>query len=211
MNDDRTPDRSADAGHAGPVARGGHAAPPGLDAWLAAARGDLATRQPPEWLAAQVIARAQTMADERAALGAVDAARAAGRTADAAATVPRSVAAGAGAVRPAAVRTARTWRFWTGWVGLPAGALAASVLLLVMLRPAVPVAVPASQPAPFLALASLEQIEAEPGRVVVPVQVVRASLAQYGFPVDPARADEPARAELLLSTRGMVLALRVIE
>jgi hypothetical protein len=51
---------------------------------------------------------------------------------------------------------------------------------------------------------------AEPA-VIVSSQVAAATLSEYGLPVDPARADEPVRAEFLLSPTGLVLAVRFAE
>jgi hypothetical protein len=45
----------------------------------------------------------------------------------------------------------------------------------------------------------------------VPAELPRGALTLYGLPVDPSRADQPARAELLLSARGSVLALRFLQ
>ena len=57
----------------------------------------------------------------------------------------------------------------------------------------------------------MESIAAEPDKVVVPAELPRGALTLYGLPVDPSRADQPARAELLLSARGSVLALRFLQ
>jgi hypothetical protein len=46
---------------------------------------------------------------------------------------------------------------------------------------------------------------------VVAAELPRAALAYYGLPIDPARADQPARAELLMSARGAVLAVRFVQ
>ena len=65
--------------------------------------------------------------------------------------------------------------------------------------------------APFLALVASEAIAAEPSAVIVPSQVSGAALSDYGLPVDPARVDQPIRAEFLLSPTGLILAVRFAE
>jgi hypothetical protein len=100
-------------------------------------------------------------------------------------------------------------RRWLGWLALPAAA--AAVVLLAIALPAPAPADGDAARASFIALAPLEEIAAERGTVLVPGQVPRAQLADYGLPVDPARADQPARADFLLSARGVVLAVRFVE
>lgn len=155
-----------------------------LDDWLAAARDGSGAPRPPAWLEAQLLARF----DERCALQALAASR-----------------------RAAAVqRRERHWR-WP-WA-LPAAALGLVVLAtaLAALMPAGTSAPADRLPPAFVALAPLEAIAAERGAVLVPGEVARAQLADYGLPVDPARADQPARAEFLLSASGTVLAVRFLE
>lgn len=167
-------------------------APQGLDAWLGAAREDLRHMTPPPWLQAQLIARV----DERRALEAL-----------------RQCAAPlAPTERPAGPRSRgpRLVQRLALWFGLPAAALAVLLWAGVLLRPLAPQP-SAPAPAPFLALAPLDSIAAARDAVVVPAQVPRAQLADYGLPIDPARADQPARAELLMSAHGVVLAVRFVE
>jgi hypothetical protein len=64
---------------------------------------------------------------------------------------------------------------------------------------------------PFLALRPLERIALEPQATVVATEFPRALLAGYGLPVSPERAGEPVRAEMLVSSTGETLAVRVIE
>jgi hypothetical protein len=152
-----------------------------LDDWMAAGRA--AAVEPPAWLEAQLMARF----DERRGLQ---------------------------SVRRHAITAARTsqvpsWRRRLAWaLALPAAVLAALLVGSVLLWP-----LPAARPAAshFMALAPLDAIAAERGAMVVPAQVPRAQLAEYGLPVDPARADEPANAELLMSRRGVVLAVRFVQ
>jgi hypothetical protein len=64
---------------------------------------------------------------------------------------------------------------------------------------------------PFIALVGSEALAAARDPIVVPSQVARTTLADYGLPVDPARADEPVGAEFLVSRAGLVLAVRFRE
>ncbi len=160
-----------------------------LDRWLAAAREELARREPPPWSEGELSARI----DERLALQAV---------ADSPpALQPRA--------QPRAASAKRRLLVWLGAPAMAAGAFALLLVAATLLRSgAGPAALP---PAPFIALTSIDAIAAEPGKVVVPARVPRAQLADYGLPVDPARADVPAQAEFLLSARGVVLAVRFVE
>lgn len=153
---------------------------PAIDAWLAAARVDLARRGPPAWVEAQLLARAE----EQRLLRSL-----------------RRIEGPPRRVRPG--------RRWLGWLALPVAAMAALLLVVAVAVPTGPDAEPSR--ASFIALAPIEQIAAERGAVLVPGQVPRAQLADYGLPVDPARADEPARADFLLSSRGVVLAVRFVQ
>jgi hypothetical protein len=153
-----------------------------LDAWLAAARADLAQRSPPEWIDSALAARQsehlllrRLSADRRAA---------------------------SEAHKP------REWRRSLWWWGVPAAVatllvVAAGAILLAGGR-----AVTESGASTFVALTPLETIAAEPRPLVVASDVPRAQLAALGLPVDPARADLPVRAEFLVSQRGAVLAVR---
>jgi hypothetical protein len=158
-----------------------------LDPWLDAARADLASLMPPRWLAPQLEARV----DERRALQAVR------RSSATRSSVPQ--------------RAGMRWQM--SWIGA-AAALAATVListlLPVALSPGAPTVAASSGPQ-FMALVPLEDLAAERGTLLVPGQIPRPRLAEYGLPVDPARADQPARAEFLLSARGVVLAVRFVE
>jgi hypothetical protein len=160
-----------------------------LDHWLAAARDELARREPPPWSEGELRARI----DERLALQAV---------ADSPpALQPRA--------QPRAASAKRRLLVWLGAPAMAAGAFALLLVAATLLHSGVgPAALP---PAPFIALTSIDAIAAEPGKVVVPARVPRAQLADYGLPVDPARADVPAQAEFLLSARGVVLAVRFVE
>lgn len=160
-----------------------------LDRWLAAARDELALREPPPWSDGELRARIE----ERLALQAI-------------AGSPRAPQPRA---RPRAASAERRFLVWLGAPAMAAGAIALLLVAAALLRfGAGPAALP---PPPFIALTSIDAIAAEPGKVVVPARVPRAQLADYGLPVDPARADVPAQAEFLLSARGVVLAVRFVE
>lgn len=146
------------------------------------AAGRDAVTAPPAWLEAQLMARLQ----ERRALQAVR----------------QSTSA------PQSTPSTPRWPRVLGWLALPTAAMAALLVGSVLLRPLPPVAPESS---PFLALAPLETIAAERGALLVPAHVPRAQLAEYGMPIDPARADEPARAEFLMSRHGVVLAVRFVQ
>jgi hypothetical protein len=156
----------------------------GLDNWLGAARDDAARRMPDSLVEQQLLARVR----ERGALHGVAVAR-----------------------QPTAPPAAGIawWRRWS--VGVPV-ALAAGLALLLIATPMTPVAPPAAAAAtPFFALAGIDAIAAETAPVVVASRVPRTALADYGLPVDPARADEPVNAEFLMSRAGVVLAVRFRE
>src|SRR5512145_1519660 len=151
-------------------------------AWLEAARAEAARRAPDPMVESQLLARVR----ERGAL--------------------RSIAA----ARPAPVRAAaQPW--WTRpSFALPvAFAGVAALIIGVRLLAPTPSAVNAREVAtPFIALVGTDALVAERSPVVVTSQVARTALADYGLPVDPARADEPVDAEFLVSASGVVLAVR---
>lgn len=118
-------------------------------------------------------------------------------------------------------RTRRPARPRLWW--MPPLAMAATVALVswiargpggnVTVQPPQPAAlVPASAEAgPFLALRPLERIALEPQATVVATEFPRALLAQWGMPVSPERAGEPVRAEMLYSSEGEALAVRLLD
>jgi hypothetical protein len=158
-----------------------------LDDWLAAARADLSERQPDQLAEQQLLTRVREMR----ALQAVAATRIAAPSADS-------------APRP-----------WRRVFGRRAAALAAAMTLVVALS--VIVLLPnrpvheATVRTPFLALVASEAIAAEPSAVIVASEVPGSALSDYGLPVDPARIDQPVRAEFLLSPTGLLLAVRFAE
>lgn len=152
------------------------------NAWLEAARGDAARRAPDPMVETQLLARVR----ERAALSSIAAAR------------------------PVPVRAASMPR-WTRRIFVLPAALAGVLALIVGLRLLAPPpsAVTVREVAtPFIALVGTEALASERSPVVVTSKIARTALADYGLPVDPARADEPIDAEFLVSTSGVVLAVR---
>jgi hypothetical protein len=180
---------------------------PALAAWLAAAREDLAAREPPVWLEHQLRERLA----ERSALNAVRRTREApGQPVES--TLPQV----RGRRRFAALST--TWpnarRLWPALATVAAACLALVIGVAVLAPlPEVPGTAGQAQAdrSPFIALASLDAIAAESGTTVVPARLPRSWLADFGLPVDPARADVPLNAEFLMSPRGVVLAVRFVE
>jgi hypothetical protein len=150
-----------------------------LDDWLAAARADLAQQMPPTWIESSLAARQA----ERAVLQRL-------RTSPSPSTRPDA-------------RLLR-WR-WAVPAAL-AALLLFSVVLLALGDP-LPAVRDGGEPS-FMAVRPLEAIAVEPQPMVITSDVPRAQLAAYGLPVDPARADQPVRAQFLVSRRGAVLAVR---
>ncbi len=151
-----------------------------LDDWLAAARADLAQQTPPAWIESALAARQA----ERLLLQRL-----------------RPVTT----VAPA--RRAGSWLRWQWVVPVALAAVLVVSVAIVMLVEQAPAGQPPLAPQ-FVALWPLETIAAESQPVLITSNVPREQLAAYGFPVDPARADQPVRAEFLVSRRGAVLAVR---
>jgi len=61
----------------------------------------------------------------------------------------------------------------------------------------------------FVALDSLERIEAEPDARLVETEVPRTALAPLGVPVSPENAADTVRAEMLVAADGHPLAVRL--
>ena len=61
----------------------------------------------------------------------------------------------------------------------------------------------------FVALDSLERIEAEPDAQLVEADVPRTALAPFGVPVSPDNAADTVRAEMLVAADGHPLAVRI--
>jgi anti-sigma-K factor RskA len=160
-----------------------------LDDWLAAARSELAECSEPDLLAEQqLLARfRETRALQSVAAARID-------------TLPR--------------RDHRTgfWHRLFSWraASLAGAAMLAIAISALVLAPNQPQS-DATVRTPFLALVASDAIAAEPSAVIVPSQVSGAALSDYGLPVDPARVDQPIKAEFLLSPTGLILAVRFAE
>jgi hypothetical protein len=109
-------------------------------------------------------------------------------------------------------RVARPRLWWMPPLALAATLALVSWMVRAPLLPAPPAVALAQAPdgGPFLALRPLERIALEPSATVVQTQFPRALLADWGLPVSPDRAGEPVRAEMLYSSRGEALAVRLL-
>lgn len=112
-------------------------------------------------------------------------------------------------------------RRWYQALSLPqwgaAGALCSLTVVVLLLAQAPHEAVRvSSQPlvsfdngAAFVALDTLERIEAEPDAQLVEAEVPRTALAPLGVPVSPENAADTVRAEMLVAADGHPLAVRL--
>jgi hypothetical protein len=103
-----------------------------------------------------------------------------------------------------------------GWSIAGSLASVALVLLVFVLAPQAPHLRGENRPlagvdggGAFIALESLERIEAEPSPRMVETQVPRTSLASLGLPVTPENAGDSVKAEMLVAADGEPLALRL--
>ena len=105
------------------------------------------------------------------------------------------------------------------WLAWPL-ALAASIALLSFLVRSIPPHGPVADSTPplsaavpnaFTPVVPVAQIREVPDALVVPARVPRMTLAQFGLPVDPARADDAVDAELLVRRDGALLAYRFVD
>ncbi|HTS23883.1 MAG TPA: hypothetical protein VMN79_18995 [Casimicrobiaceae bacterium] len=121
---------------------------------------------------------------------------------------------------PARVLARRLFKLSDRW--LPAGlALAASLPIIVWTLRAPPTQptrpLPerplAASPAAteFIPVVPVADIARTRGAYVVSTQMPRTMLADFGLPVNPARAAEPVDSELLVRADGTVLAVRFLE
>jgi anti-sigma-K factor RskA len=159
-----------------------------LDDWLAAARSELADRAPDLLAEQQLLARVREM------------------------KALQSVAATRIDALPRGRRRIGFWRRPFSWraAALAGAATLAIAISVVVLAPKALQSDPTVR-TPFLALVASEAIAAEPSALIVSSQVSGAALSDYGLPVDPARVDQPIRAEFLLSPTGLILAVRFAE
>lgn len=102
------------------------------------------------------------------------------------------------------------------WLAWPL-ALAASIALVAIAIRSMPAgdvspvkAAAANAPARFMPIVPVAEIERSTDAYVVPARVPRMALAQFGLPVNPARADDAIDTELLVRPDGAVLALRFV-
>jgi hypothetical protein len=160
-----------------------------LDDWLAAARLDLSEREPDQIAEQQLLTRVREMR----ALQSVAATRLASSP-------------------PLENRRANRFRL-SGWwrAAALASVMTLAVVLTVVLLPQSPPSGDATVRTPFLALVASEALAAEPSALIVSSEVPGSTLSEYGLPVDPARIDQPIRAEFLLSPTGLLLAVRFAE
>ena len=159
-----------------------------LDDWLAAARLDLSECQPDQIAEQQLLTRVR----EVRAL--------------------QSVAATRIAASPPLDRGRVNKRRLMGWraAALASVTTLALVIGVSVLLPRTP-SHDATVRTPFLALVASEALAAEPSALIVSSEVPGSTLSDYGLPVDPARIDQPIRAEFLLSPTGLLLAVRFAE
>jgi hypothetical protein len=134
------------------------------------------------------------------------------------AAVDRAVAAAIAAV-PSQTRGLRwPWRVpapaWVGWSAALAAALA---VVAVVHRTDVPVptldagtpsAAGKGDSAMFMPVVPMSEIARTGDALVVPARLSRMTLAQFGLPVNPARATDAVDTELLVRGDGAVLAVR---
>ena len=109
-------------------------------------------------------------------------------------------------------------RRFEAWLAWPLG-LAASIVVLSFVVRSVPqalseadaVAEPvAGASASFMPVVPIAELERTGDTLVVPTRMSRLSLAQFGLPINPARAADAIDAELLVRPDGAVLAVRFI-
>lgn len=116
--------------------------------------------------------------------------------------------------RDARSRRARLRDHWIAW---PLALAASLAIVAVAMRTLSPQAA-LEEPAPtvslrptFTPVVPIAQIRETADAVIVPARVPRMTLAQYGLPLDPAHADDPVDAELLVRRDGALLAYRFAE
>lgn len=102
---------------------------------------------------------------------------------------------------------------WLAWP-LALAATIAVVAVAIRSNPAgdvSPVASAAASTVPrFMPVVPAAEIERSTDAYLVPARLPRMALAQFGLPVDPARADDAMDIELLVRPDGAVLALRFV-
>ncbi|MEO8487625.1 MAG: hypothetical protein ABI585_14955 [Betaproteobacteria bacterium] len=99
------------------------------------------------------------------------------------------------------------------WLAWPVALAAAIGLVAVAVRQLPDAAIhAAAAPATsrFMPVVPVAEIERSTDAYVVPARMPRMALAQFGLPVNPARAGEAIDTELLVRPDGAVLALRFV-
>jgi hypothetical protein len=116
------------------------------------------------------------------------------------------------------LRRKRPRRF-EAWLAWPLGLAASIVVLSFVVRSVQPsmqreteIAAEglADAPASFMPVVPIAELERAGDTLVVPTRMSRLSLAQFGLPINPARAADAIDAELLVRPDGAVLAVRFI-
>ena len=132
-------------------------------------------------------------------------------------TPPASVDAAVAAATVRAARRVRRRRAQMPWIVAPLAIAASLVLVAFIVRslpphtPDAAPATPATARATFTPVVPLAAITDTGDAYVVPARVPRMTFAQFGVPVDPARADVPVDAELLVRRDGALLAYRFVD
>ncbi|HSV17758.1 MAG TPA: hypothetical protein VLR71_05065 [Casimicrobiaceae bacterium] len=122
-------------------------------------------------------------------------------------------AAVAAAVRAAARRRPAGRHAWIAWpLAIAASVVIVSFVLrsLGMTPDDARSAVVPPRHAAFTPVVPLAELQANEEAVVVPARVPRMTLAQFGVPIDPARADDTVDTELLVRRDGSLLAYRFV-
>jgi hypothetical protein len=117
------------------------------------------------------------------------------------------------AARPQATRARFRWPAWPMWAAFATAAAIALVML-----PPLPTAVvddplraaDSAADDAFVPVVPLADIERAGDALVVQARVPRTTLAELGFPVNPAHAADAVDAELLVRGDGSLLAVRLI-
>lgn len=129
---------------------------------------------------------------------------------------PASVDAAMVAAARSAARAKRRDRGRHAWIAWPLGLAAAIALLSFVVRSVAPGhdapadALPATAHLQFTPVVPLTELERTGDALVVPARVPRMTLAQFGVPIDPARADDAVDTELLVRRDGALLAYRLV-
>ena len=114
-------------------------------------------------------------------------------------------------------RSAHAPRVLERWLAWPVALAAAIGLVAIAVRQMPPdetAAAPlvaSSAPMRFMPVVPVAEFERSSDAYVVPARMPRMALAQFGLPVNPARAGDAIDTELLVRPDGAVLALRFVD